>query len=60
MLTHWNTVGVLLSDALRLSFALLKWVLVLELGTHDDNFLIKFLFIVRLSYGDGYKSGGER
>jgi hypothetical protein len=33
--TYWNTVVVLLADALRLGLALLERVLVLELGTHD-------------------------
>jgi len=31
----WDAVGVLLADALRLCLALLKGVLVLELGTHS-------------------------
>lgn len=32
--THWDTVGVLLADALSLCLPLLEGVLVLELGAH--------------------------
>ena len=32
--TYWDTVGILLSDALCFRFALLERVLVLELRTH--------------------------
>lgn len=35
--THGDAVGVLLSDALGLSLALLERVLVLELAAHDDG-----------------------
>ena len=35
--TYGNPVGILLSDALRFSLALLERVLVLELGTHVDD-----------------------
>ncbi len=36
-MTYRNSVGILLSDALRFSLAFLKRVLVLELGTHIDS-----------------------
>ena len=32
--THWDSVGVLLSDALSLGLAFFEGVLVLELGSH--------------------------
>ena len=35
--TYRNPVGILLSDALRFSLALLEGVLVLEFGTHIDD-----------------------
>ena len=35
MCTHRDAVGILLSDPLSFSLALLEGVLVLELGTHD-------------------------
>jgi hypothetical protein len=35
--THGNAVGVFLADALGLGLALLKGMLVLELGTHLDG-----------------------
>jgi hypothetical protein len=34
--TYRNAVGVLGSDALSFCLALLEWMLVLELGTHDE------------------------
>ena len=36
-MTYWNTVRILLSDALSFSLALLKGMLVLKLGTHVDS-----------------------
>ena len=36
--TYWDTVGVLLADPLSFGLALLKGVLVLEFGTHDEMF----------------------
>jgi hypothetical protein len=38
--THWDTVGVLLAYALCLRFALLERMLVLELGTHGDGYVM--------------------
>lgn len=35
--TYRNAIVVLLANALRLGLALLKGVLVLELGSHDDG-----------------------
>ncbi len=35
--THWNAIGVFLADALSFCLALLEWVLVLELGSHDGG-----------------------
>lgn len=35
--TYWDTICVFLSDTLSLRLALLKRVLVLELGTHFDS-----------------------
>ncbi len=37
--TYGDPVCVLLPDALRLGLALLKWVLVLELGAHGGELL---------------------
>ena len=37
LMTYWDTVRILLSDALRFSLAFLERVLVLELGTHVDR-----------------------
>ena len=37
LMTYRNTVGILLSDTLSFSLALLERVLVLELGTHFDG-----------------------
>ena len=36
-MTHWNAIGVFLADALSFCLALLEWVLVLKLGSHDDG-----------------------
>lgn len=36
-MTYWDTVCVLLTDALSLSLALLERVFVLELGAHVDG-----------------------
>ena len=43
---YGNAVVVLLSDALRLSLALLKGVLVLELGTHGGCVCRRVRFVV--------------
>lgn len=37
MCTYRNTIGILLANALCLCLALLKGVLILELGTHGDD-----------------------
>jgi hypothetical protein len=34
---YWNSIRVLLSDALSLGLAFLEQVFILELGSHDDS-----------------------
>lgn len=38
--TYGNTIRILLADTLGLSLTLLKGVLVLELGSHDDGYVV--------------------
>jgi hypothetical protein len=61
--THWDAIGVFLSDTLRLSFALLKGMLVLKLRSHFQGRCLGGVFAAVLKLllgkmGAGWVAGG--
>lgn len=52
--TYWNSVGVLLADALSFGLALLERVLVLKLGAHSGGWCV---LRRKLCVGGGERAG---